>query len=242
MSKIGTIIQTRMGSTRLPGKVMKIIEGKTVLAHVIERVKLSEMLDKIIIATTTRSRDDVIEDEALKNGVLVSRGSENDVLGRYYHAAVENDLDVIVRITSDCPLIDPNIVDNLIGWYIEYEGDVVGTAGIWKSTYPAGLDLSVVSFKKLEEAYFRATKEYQREHVMPYIYENSKKISIIKNPVDYSNQRWTIDTEEDLELIEAIYFRLYKGKHDFFLKEIIDLMNREPELYKINAHIVQKER
>ena len=235
MSKVGAVIQARMGSTRLPGKVMKIIEGKTALAHVIERVKLSKLIDDVLIATTIHERDDVIVDEALKCGALVLRGSEEDVLSRYYFSARENGFDPIVRVTSDCPLIDHHITDNLIRQYLAGDSDIVGTAGIGKRTYPTGLDCSVFSFEKLQEAYLKADKQYQREHVTPYIYENGK-VTIIENPIDYSRHRWTLDTKEDLELIEAIYSRLYKGKHDFFFKDILHLVVvEEPELSKINV-------
>lgn len=116
--KIGVIIQARMGSTRLPGKIMKKLQNKTVLEHVIERVRQSKLIDEVIIATTTKEKDDVIEKESLRCGVKMFRGSEDDVLSRYYYAAKENDLDVVVRITSDCPLIDPIIINKMISIYL----------------------------------------------------------------------------------------------------------------------------
>ncbi len=240
--KIGAIIQARMGSTRLQGKVMKNLQGKTVLEHVIERVKQSKLIDEIIIATTTNGRDTVIEDEALRCGVKVFRGSEEDVLSRYYYAAKEYDLDVIVRITSDCPLIDPKIVDEIIEIYKENNFDIVTNAGndLANRTFPRGLDAEAFSFNFLEKAHNNATEKYQREHVTPYIYETSNNIYYYKNQTDYSKYRWTLDTEEDFELIKEIYNNLYQGSHDFYLNDIIKLLEKMPELYEINAHIEQK--
>ena len=236
------IIQARMGSTRLPAKVMKEIKGKTVLSHVIERVRQSKMLDDIIIATTTLDRDDLIENEAIKCGAKVFRGSEDDVLSRYYYAAKENNIDVVARITSDCPLIDPHVVDEITNFYWAGNYDLVTNAGsdLSQRTYPRGLDTEIFSFAALEEAFINGREKYQREHVTPYIYENSNKIYYYKNAIDYSRYRWTLDTEEDFELINKIYEKLYKGCHDFYLNDIIELFNREPDLFEINAHIEQK--
>ncbi|WDV46143.1 glycosyltransferase family protein [Clostridiaceae bacterium M8S5] len=241
--KTGVIIQARMGSTRLPNKVMKKIKDKTVLSHVIERVKKCKLIDDIIIATTTSVKDDIIEKEANRCGVKSLRGSEEDVLSRYYYAAKENDLDIIVRITSDCPLIDPKVTDELIDYYLNSNFDIVTNAGadLSKRTYPRGLDTEVFSFLALEEAFDKACEKYQREHVTPFIYENCKNTYHYMNPVDYSRYRLTLDTKEDLKLIEEIYDRLYKGRHDFYLEEIMDIFNKELELYDINAHIEQKE-
>lgn len=240
--KIGVIIQARMGSTRLSGKVMKDLFGKTVLEHVIERVKQSKIIDEIIIATTENSRDDVIKMEALRCGVKVFRGSEDDVLSRYYYAAKENNLDVVVRITSDCPLIDPLIIDKVMDFYLNSNYDLVTNAGINLSerTYPRGLDVEVFSFEVLEKTYKNADKLYQKEHVTPYIYETSTMIYYYKNKKDDSKHRWTLDTEEDFILIKEIYKELYKGKHDFYLKEILSLFQSRPQLFNINSHIEQR--
>lgn len=240
--KIAVIIQARMGSTRLSGKVMKDIYGKTVLSHVIDRVRQSKLIEDIIIATTSNDMDNIIETEAIKCGVKVFRGSENDVLSRYYLAAESNKIDVIVRITSDCPVIDPYVIDKIIQAYLKGQNDIVTNASsdLNERTYPRGLDTEVFSFESLKEAFNNAKKEYQKEHVTPYIYENSKNIYCYKNDVDYSKYRWTLDTEEDFELITEIYKKLYKGKHDFYLNDIIDLFIKEPNLASINENIKQK--
>lgn len=240
--KIGAIIQARMGSTRLPGKVMKKIKGKTVLSHVVERVRQSKMIDEIIIATTTLDRDDIIENEAIKCGAKVFRGSEEDVLDRYYHAAKENNLDVVIRITSDCPLIDPFLIDNTINIYLQSKYQIVTNAGpgLSERTFPRGLDVEVFSFNILEEAFNNAKEIYQREHVTPYIYENNRKIYYYQNDVDYSKFRWTLDTEEDFELISSVYKELYRGNHDFYMEEILELFKRKPKIFDINKHVEQK--
>ncbi|MGO1468951.1 MAG: cytidylyltransferase domain-containing protein [Tissierella sp.] len=239
--RIGAIIQARMGSTRLEGKVMKELEGKSVLSHVIERVEQSRLIDEIIIATTIHDRDSVIASEANRCGVKVFRGSEDDVLSRYYFAAKENNIDIILRITSDCPVIDPNIIDEMVDIYLKSNYDLVSNAGIdaGKRTFPRGLDISIFSLELLEEAFNNSTRKYEREHVTPYMYENSS-VFYYKNDKNYSNHRWTLDTPEDYELIKEIYNHLYKGKHDFYMRDILDLLKGNPELFKINQHIEQK--
>lgn len=240
--KTVVIIQARMNSTRLPGKAMLKIADKTVLEHVVTRVKQSRLIDEIIIATTTKQEDDIIVEESKKIGVKSYRGSEEDVLSRYYYAAKENSADIIIRITSDCPLIDPEIIDLVINFYKENEYDIVANASsnLSERTFPRGLDVEIFSFKQLEIAFLKANEKYQREHVTPYIYENAEKVYYYKNDVDYSQHRWTLDTDDDYKLISKIYSELYKGVHDFYLKDIIKLFERKPDLFEINAHVEQK--
>ncbi len=242
MMKIGAIIQARMGSTRLPEKVMKKIQEKTVLEHVLERVKQTTGLDEIIIATTVHERDDQIEAEALRCGVNVYRGSEDDVLSRYYEAACLYELDGVVRITSDCPLIDPKLLSEMIVFFREGYYDIVSNASadISQRTYPRGLDTEIFTFSMLEQAFHQGKKTYHREHVTPYIYERAQKIFYYKNKRNDAKYRWTLDTEEDFQLISQVYQVLYHGKHDFYLKDIIQLFEKNPELYEINKHIEQK--
>ncbi|NJD03359.1 MAG: acylneuraminate cytidylyltransferase [Ruminiclostridium sp.] len=239
--KTGIIMQARMGSTRLPGKVLTDLMGKPVLLHTIDRLKQCKKVGKIIVATTISPRDDIIFDKSNEFGVKVFRGSEENVLERYYQAALANDLDTIVRITSDCPLIDPHIIDLAVDEFEKGGSDLVSNAGAELSnrTFPRGLDCEVFSLRALEQAYYKASEQYQREHVTPYIYENMK-VFFFKNNKNHSNYRWTLDTVEDLELISEIYKNLYKGKHDFYFKDILELMINKPELQNINAHIEQK--
>ncbi|NMB33101.1 MAG: NTP transferase domain-containing protein [Clostridium sp.] len=243
--KIGAIVQTRMGSTRLPGKVMLDLCGKPVTRHVIERLKNSSFLDEIIIATTTLKRDGVIAEQAEKGGVKWFCGSEDDVLSRYYYAARENALDIVVRITSDCPLIDPGILDDVIDVFVNNNYILVTNAGndLAQRTFPRGLDVEVFSFNALEDAFNNGQKSYHREHVTPYLYETyPKNIYYFKNDIDYSNYRWTLDTEEDYELISMVYERLYNKYGDGFgMAEILELMKSEPKLGRINAHVQQKQ-
>lgn len=236
------IIQARTGSTRLPGKVLKLLAGKTVLSHVIERVKQSKQIDEIVIATTNLDSDEEIVKEAKLNNVGCFRGSEEDVLSRYYNSGLEFSGDIVVRITSDCPLIDPNVIDEIVEFYKENSYDIVSNASADPNqrTYPRGLDTEVFSFKSLENAFKNAREKYQREHVTPYIYEQSSKKYYYKNYKDYSKYRWTLDTVEDLEFIEQVYSYLYKDRHDFYMEEIIKLMEKHNELENINKAVEQK--
>lgn len=242
MAKVVAIIQARMGSTRLPGKVMMKLADKTVLGHVITRVMQAEKIDEIVIATTTHKRDNPIVEEAEKYHVNYFRGSEEDVLSRYYHAAREYEADVIVRITSDCPLIDPKLVDDIVVYFLHNNHTLVTNAGhiIKERTYPRGMDAEVFSINILKEAYLKASESYQREHVTPYIYEKRNDIYIYKNEQDLSRYRLTLDTEEDYKLLAKIYDHLYNKRHDFYLEDIIRLLQKYPRLYLINSDVNQK--
>lgn len=240
--RTGVIIQTRMGSTRLPGKVMLDICGKPVIQHVIERICQSEELDEVIIATTNLGQDDVIVKVAQKLNVRCFCGSEDDVLSRYYFAAKENNLDIVVRVTSDCPLIDPFVTGDIVRFYKDNNYDIVtnASADLSKRTYPRGLDTEVFSFETLENAFNNARRKYQREHVTPYIYESSKSVYCYKNNRDHSNYRWTLDTEEDFRLIKTVYGYLYSGVHDFYYQDILNLFEKHPEIASINECVEQK--
>jgi len=240
--KAVAIIQARVGSTRLPRKVLKEIKGKTILYHVVQRVKQCKYIDDIIIATSNLEQDDDIVKEAKGIGVSYFRGSESDVLSRYYHAAKSNNADIIVRITSDCPLIDPNVTDKLVKHYLNNKHDIVtnAVADLSKRTYPRGLDTEVFSFKQLELANLNAKEPYQREHVTPYIYENTDNIYYYLNEIDYSKYRWTLDTKEDFILINEIYNHFYNGNHDFYLNEIVKFMEENPKLHDINKNFEKK--
>ena len=234
------IVQARMGSTRLPGKVLKKIKDKTILDYVIERLKFCNEIEDIVLATTTDKKDDVLEKYALSKGISYFRGSEEDVLSRYYKAAKNYKADIIVRITSDCPLIDPEIVDEIIKKHIENKADY--TANIIERTYPRGLDTEVFNFDVLEETYKNADERTQRAHVTPYIKEHPDKFKLqniaahkkIKRP----DIRITVDTKEDFELIEKII--LHFNNLDFKAEDIINFLDKNPELLEINKNIKQK--
>lgn len=242
--KIVCIIQARMGSTRLPGKVLKKICSKTVLEHDIERLKGIKNLDEIVIATTIKEDDNKIVEEADRLGIKYFRGFEEDVLSRYYYAAKENNADVIVRVTSDCPLIDSEISEKIIQYYLDNNDKYDYLSNTIDRTYPRGLDTEVFSFKALEKAFIEAKIQRDREHVTPYIWDNPNLFRVFqyKNDKDYSNLRWTLDTEEDFQLISKIYYYMVNEKKNciFLMNDIIELYKEYPELKKINCNIEQK--
>ncbi len=247
--KTAAIIQARMTSTRLPGKVMKELVGKPMLAHIIERLNYSKKLDDVIIAMTANQRDDVINELAKKMNVNVFRGSEEDVLDRYYQTAKKYNVDIIVRITSDCSVIDPEVVDGAIGLFNKNQPGVDYVSNGIERTFPRGLDVEVFPFSVLEVAHKKAKKQYQREHVTPYIYQNAEPLEKInpkfrilqyKNPIDYSRYRLTVDTTEDFEVIKRIYEALYKEGQIFLLKDIIKFLEEHPEIAEINKEVKQK--
>ena len=239
--KYVVIIQARMGSTRLPGKVLKKLVDKTVLAHVIERTKAFPHIDEIIVATTSKSDDDSIVEEAKRWDVTVYRGSETDVLARYYEAAKKAKADAVIRITSDCPLLDPDVSTRVINAYrATEEFDYVSNT--LERSYPRGLDIEVFSFASLQIAFREASASHHREHVTPYIYENQNRFfchSVVSER-DYSSYRWTLDTLEDWNLIERIYLSLYQPGKLFSWREVVTLLEQNPEWVSINSHIVQK--
>lgn len=239
--KTVAIIQARMGSTRLPGKVLKKVLDKPLLEYQLERVKRASLIDDIVVATTTKKMDDEIVSFCKSQNINVYRGSEADVLSRYYEAAVKYNADVIVRLTSDCPLIDPDIINQVIQLYFD-EQSVDYVSNALKRTYPRGLDTEVFSFEALEKAYNEATLARDREHVTAYMYTNKDKFTCtyLVNKVDYSHHRWTVDTEEDFELVEHILTSIYCSNPKFTMNDIIQLLNENPSWVQINAHIEQK--
>ena len=236
------IIQARMGSSRLPGKVMKEILGKPVILWDLDRVSFSKLIDEIVVAIPYGKENDIIVDtiKEYNDKIVTTRGSENDVLDRYYQAALQTNADVVVRITSDCPLIDPVVVDNVIEHFLNDDCDYCSNS--LTRTYPRGLDTEVFSFKALEEAWNETTKDYEREHVTPHIIENPDKFKLLNvaNDIDLSCLRWTLDTEDDFEFINAVYKNIYLNNEMFLMRDILSLLDVKPELIKINQHIEQK--
>jgi spore coat polysaccharide biosynthesis protein SpsF len=237
--KVVAIIQARMGSTRLPGKVLMDICGETMLARVVSRVKRAKLINEVLVATTDRPTDDAIVAECKKSSVSVSRGDQNDVLDRYFRAAQLSKAEVIVRITSDCPLIDPEVTDKTIAAFLEERPDYASNCLV--RTYPRGLDTEVISFAALSRAWQSARKPYEREHVTPYIIEHPtefKHLSVTGRE-NFSEYRWTVDTLEDLTLVREIYRRL-NGEGIFSGWAVIELLQREPELLELNRSVQQK--
>lgn len=236
------IIQARMASTRLPGKVLMDVKGKPMLFRVIERIRHSKLNQKIIIATSTNKEDDAVYQFALKEKIDVFRGSQTDVLNRYYEAALTFNVDIIVRITADCPLIDPFVVDKVIHAFLTNNKTIVTNAGIDNNmrTYPRGLDVEVFSFNSLLKANNNANENYQREHVTPYFYKNVNEVMVVLNDVDLSNNRWTVDTPEDLDFIRQLYFGFDNDFQMLHHENLISYINENPHLKKINEHVIQK--
>jgi spore coat polysaccharide biosynthesis protein SpsF len=237
--KVVAIVQARMGSTRLHGKVLKDIEGETMLARVVSRLRRSRLIDEVLVATTDQKPDDAIVEECRKCPVPVSRGDQDDVLDRYFRAAQLSQAKVVVRVTSDCPLIDPEVADKTIKAFLEVRPDYA--SNILVRTYPRGLDTEVMSFATLERAWQEARQPYEREHVTPRIFEHPSEFKLLSvtGNADYSGYRWTVDTPEDLEFVRSIYARL-KDKPAFVWRDVLDVLDREPRLLELNRSIVQK--
>jgi spore coat polysaccharide biosynthesis protein SpsF len=241
--KIVAIIQARMTSSRLPGKVLKEIAGVPMIAHVINRVSKARFVDQVIIATTDDPADDLIEKFCNESGYTCFRGHHFDVLDRYYQAALSFQANIIVRITADCPLIDADLIDHLIMSFIETNVDFAANRlpPPWKRTFPIGLDIEIVGLKALEKAWKEASLPYEREHVLPYLYDqpNRFKILLMQHEPDYGNKRWTVDTPEDLELLNQI-FNQFSPRIDFSWLEVIKVIEQIPDLEKINRVISAK--
>jgi spore coat polysaccharide biosynthesis protein SpsF len=245
MPRVVGIVQARMGSTRLPGKVLEDIAGKPMLLWVVERVRRAETVDSVVIATTTEAGDDQVVKCCEENGIPFFRGENEDVLQRYLSAAREFRADVVLRITADCPLMDPKVIDKTVDAFLEHypEVDFVSNRGSdrIRRTYPIGMDVEVMTVGALERAGREATKDFQREHVTPFLYQQAGSLRTLSvdSDGDYGSLRWTVDTAEDLAFVRQIYSR-FPGQEDFGMQEILDLLAREPDLAKINAGVEQK--
>lgn len=237
---IVAIIQARMGSTRLPGKILKNVLGKPLLGYLIDRLKGSRHVNKIVIATTDQKQDDPIAVYAKNQNVEVFRGSEDDVLDRYAKAAKQSGAGVVVRITSDCPLIDPSVIDRGVQIFLDNDADYV--TNTLTRTYPRGMDVEVFSREALEIAADKAIAKEEREHVTPYIVRHPdlfKQRNFIYSH-DNSSLRWTVDTQEDFMLISKLIELVYPENPDFTLEDLLLINQKHPELKLINAHIEQK--
>ncbi|NOV00466.1 cytidylyltransferase domain-containing protein [Paenibacillus planticolens] len=238
--KTAVVIQARMGSTRLPGKVLRLLGNKTILSHVVERISMCKLVDCIIIATTTLPEDDLIVDEAKRLGVFYYRGDEYDVLSRYYEASEYFHVDSIVRVTSDCPFIDPDIVDTLIQKF--HEKNVDYASNFMNRTFPRGLDAEIFTIAALRKTYKEAVHPEHREHVTPYLYQHPEMFSTYSyfSDKDHSFHRWTLDTIEDWKLISTVYERLNGISRWFGLKDILNVFQEDPSLVFINNNVEQK--
>jgi spore coat polysaccharide biosynthesis protein SpsF (cytidylyltransferase family) len=239
MSRVVAIIQARMGSSRLPGKVLMDIAGMPMLQHVVRRVQQSRSLDAVVVATTTGTADDAVAEAVTAWGCPVLRGQEDDVLDRYRQAAAASDADCIVRVTADCPLIDAQVIDQVLAAFwadppVDYASNTL------ERTFPQGLDVEVTSRQALEAAWQEADAPYQRAHVMPFLYDHPTRFRLrsVTGPESLAHLRWTVDTAADLDLVRAIYDRL--GRVDFGWQEALAVVQADPGLTALNAHVRQK--
>lgn len=239
--RVVAIVQVRMGSTRLPGKSLRPIVGKPLLLHIIDRIRSSRTIHDIVVATTTLPEDRAIVDLCRDHGVQVFTGSAEDVLDRFYRAALEARAQVIVRITGDDPFKDSVLVDRIVRHILDNpELDYVSNT--LKPTCPEGLDVEAFTFHALETAWQNAKLRSEREHVTPYIWKNTRKFRIenIECSEDLSGMRWTVDYEEDLKFAEEVYGRLYHG-NVFLMEDILALLREHPEIMKLNSGIRRNE-
>ncbi len=239
--KASAIIQVRCGSTRLPGKALLKVLDKTILEYVVERVKKAETVDQVIIATTKNKDDLKIAELAGNIGISVYRGSENDVLDRFYKTAHSLGLKHIVRITADCPLIDPIVIDSVVDSYFRTKADY--SSNTLEETFPDGEDAEVFSFKALSIAWKNAALSSEREHVTPYIRNHPDifKLVNVKSAENLYGKRWTLDRNEDFDFIKTILEALYPHNPYFSMQDVLKFLKDNPSLEKMNKDIVRNE-
>lgn len=238
--KVSAVIQARMTSTRLPGKVLMEVKGKPLLAYQIEQLRFAGSLEKLIVATTVNASDDPIVAFAEGRGIPVFRGSEEDVLDRYYQAAKDYKAEHIMRLTADCPLVQPDICDRITEYYFENGYDYVRTG----PTFAEGLDCEVFSFRVLEKAWKTARLKSEREHVTLFIRNHPELFSVadLHNSTDDSKYRITVDSPEDFEVVKAIIESLYKGERTpIHFSEIRSFLDRNSQIFSMNKYVVRNE-
>ena len=240
--RVAIIIQARMGSTRYPGKPLKTVAGKPLLGYLIDRVKAVKRADRIVVATSIAPQDAQIAEFCQQWGVDLYRGSEQDVLDRYYQAAKAFQTDIIVRITGDCPLIDPKVVDQVIEYYLAHVPHYDYVSNMLKPGFPRGMDVEIFSFEALQRIHVLAKAPEEREHVTLYLYEHPDQFAIgnVSYKKDLSHHRWTVDTEEDFQLVSRLLEALSPKNPLFTIEEIENEMNQHPDWFLLNAQIKQK--
>lgn len=231
------IVQARMGSTRLPGKVMRPLCGQPMIGVVLRRLSRSSRVNRIVVATSAAPGNAPLAAYVRELGFTVFEGSEHDVLDRYHQASAHAHADVVVRITADCPLIDPTVVDEVIAHFFEAGADYA--SNVAPPTYPDGLDTEVFTSAALAVAHARADLPAQREHVTPYLRESPEfRVANHALPDDYSAHRWTVDTSEDLAVVENV-FRHFSPRLDFSWREVLALQATRSELFAGNRHALR---
>ncbi len=238
--RIVIVVQARMSSSRLPGKVMLPVLGKSLLNRMTERLQMIRHNAQLIIATSTETTDDIIEKEAFNINIPCYRGSLNNLLDRHYQAAKELNADIILKIPSDCPLIDPRIIDDGLDFYFKHEGRYDYVSNLHPASFPDGNDVEIMTMDCLEKTQREATRILELEHTTPYIWENPDKFRIgnylWRSGKDYSmSHRFTIDYEADYLFIKRVFEELYSKKNNFSCGDILNLLEGQPEIYQINA-------
>jgi spore coat polysaccharide biosynthesis protein SpsF (cytidylyltransferase family) len=238
--KTVAIIQARMTSTRLPGKILADIAGKPLLYHVVSRARQARTVDLVVVATTDLPTDDPTQECCRSMDVPCFRGSEDDVLDRYYRAAEEFPAEAVVRLTADCPLLDPRTIDNVVRFF--HKGGYDYVCNTMPPTYPDGLDTEVFRRESLTRAWHEARLQSEREHVTPYIWKQPGlfRIGNVANDTDYSKLRWTVDEPADLEFVRHVYAH-FGATVRFGMTEILDLLMNRPEIQAINAGFERNE-
>ncbi len=258
MTRVAAIIQGRMSSSRLPGKILADLAGQPMLARVFHRTARAKTVQQTIFATTTDASDDTVAEYCDLSGIPYTRGSLYDVLDRYYQAATRAQAEVIVRITADCPVIDPEMIDDCVNVLTGQGFDLVCNRlpPPYHRTFPIGLDIEVCTMAALKKAWKDAREPQQREHVLPYIYEGVElsavsrqrsegvsprgfRVALMNHATDFGTYRWTVDTRQDLEFMRQVYAR-FNGRDDFSWKEVLELVHAEPALMEINAGVAHK--
>ncbi|HCR52261.1 TPA: hypothetical protein DIV48_01265 [Candidatus Kaiserbacteria bacterium] len=235
MAKVVAIIQARIGSTRLPGKVLKPILREPMLARMLERVKRAKEIERVIVATSEKSRDDAVAELAKRAGVSVFRGSEDDVLDRMYRAAKDASADVIVGLTGDCPLHDPGVIDEAVRHFIA-ANNPFAYAGT-PANYPEGLDTDICTFTAFAEAAEQARLHSEREHIAQYFKNHPERFHGLPWTVgegDYSSMHWSVDTAQDFEFVTKVFEKLHPANPSFNKDDVLALLARQPELLEIN--------
>lgn len=239
--KIVVILQARASSSRLPQKVLRPILDAPMLQRQIERVQRSKLIDQLIVATSVERSDDAIEALCGQLDVHCFRGSLDDVLDRFYQAAKTCQPDHVVRLTGDCPLIDPEVIDKVLKLHLDEGVDYTSNGA--PPTYPDGLDVEVMTFRALQQAWTEASLKSEREHVTPYMRKPNSGLSHcnVTNDVDLSHLRWTVDEPEDLEFVVRIYENLYEKNPCFGSSEVMSFLEEQPEMMQINQGFVRNE-
>lgn len=235
---VNAIIQARCGSTRFPKKVFADINGKPLLRHVVNRLKYTSLIDDIVIATTVNPKDDAIEEWCRKEQVKYFRGSEEDVLNRYYSAFIAFPSDVIVRVTADDPFKEPSVIDKVISKLLNEKYDLV--TNNFPPSFPEGLDCEAFNFEVLATMEYSTQDSFEREHVTQYAYHNPDKFRIgnVVSDCQLSSYRWTIDNEEDYEMVKAVYsHRKENTDGPLLMDEILEILKEHPEISQVNSGV-----